>query len=70
MNGDETVHPLECGLDKDGDKNYHYTGLTKREYFASQALKGLLSKPYDDPKMKNVINAVKYADLLIEELNK
>lgn len=78
MKGDETVHPLECGLDKDGDKNYHYTGLTKREHFAAMAMQGLASSidkvKIDENTLKMPQNiaswAVVFADALIEELNK
>jgi hypothetical protein len=44
-------------------------GLTKREYFASMAMQGLLA---NDSALitSKVIDAVKAADALIEELNK
>lgn len=44
-------------------------GLTKREYFAAMALQGLLA---NDSALitSKVIDAVKAADALIEELNK
>ena len=47
----------------------NYTGLTKREYFAAMALQGLLA---NDSALitSKVIDAVKAADALIEELNK
>jgi len=43
-------------------------GLTKREYFAAMAMQGMLS----DPERYGAIAkwAVKFADALIEELNK
>ena len=45
--------------------------LTKREYFAAVALQGILSSNYGCQLDKDVvINAVRQADLLIEELNK
>jgi hypothetical protein len=62
-----------------GSVNYVEQGLTKREYFASKALQGLLGI-YDSgqnaivPNEENVIYmgklAVKAADALIAELNK
>lgn len=59
-------------VSKDGDYrgNSPQTkwGLTKREYFAAMAMQGLLS----DPNIKFNIEeiSVKFADKLIEELNK
>ena len=64
------------------NKNHHYSafplpeyyrdcGLTKREYFAGLAMQGILSKhgigQYYD---KVAEEAVKYADALLEELDK
>jgi hypothetical protein len=43
------------------------TGLSRREYFAAAALQGLLT--YGD-KVMAVRDAVKYADQLMEELNR
>lgn len=44
--------------------------LTKREYFAAEAMKGLLSgADYDSPE-SCVHIAVEHADALIKELNK
>ena len=48
-------------------------GLTKREYFAAMALQGLISKntPKNKIECSYLVNdAVMYADLLIDELNK
>lgn len=48
-------------------------GLTKREYFAVMAMQGISTRMrIDTMKDKNFVveNAVKYADLLIGELNK
>lgn len=45
-------------------------GLTKREYFAAMALQGLLPTGISSSIEEDVKNAVKLADLLIEELNK
>ena len=49
--------------------NYTSEGLTKREYFAAMALQGLLA---NDSALiiSKVIDAVKAAGALIEELNK
>ena len=50
----------------------NYTGLTKREYFASMALQGIISnKDGLDIKIERIVeSAVDTADALIEELNK
>jgi len=45
-------------------------GITKREYFAAMALQGLLPTEISNSIEEDVKNAVKLADLLIEELNK
>lgn len=62
--------------------NTHTYGLTKREYFAGLAMQGLSSIPLDEnkilPMLKEAeitlaqacaIDAVEYADALIEALN-
>jgi hypothetical protein len=48
------------------------TGLTKREYFASMALQGIISnKDGLDIKIERIVeSAVDTADALIDELNK
>ena len=50
----------------------NYTGLTKREYFASMAMKGIIAnKDGLDIKIERIVeSAVDTADALIEELNK
>ena len=50
----------------------NYTGLTKREYFASMALQGIIAnKDGLDIKIERIAeSAVDMADTLIEELNK
>jgi hypothetical protein len=54
-------------VDKQG--TYGSTGLTKREYFAAMALKGILSQ--DDSRPSDAATwAVEYADALIDALNK
>ena len=50
--------------------NYTSEGLTKREYFASMAMQGLLAKYGSDYQVNNAKEAVYWADALIEELNK
>lgn len=47
-------------------------GLTKREFFASHALQGLLAVPaeYNKRPQDLVKAAVKYANLMVEELEK
>lgn len=47
----------------------HPSGLTKREYFAAMAIQGLLANGRAFI-TDNIIDAVKIADALIEELNK
>ena len=50
----------------------NYTGLTKREYFAAMAMKGIIAnKDGLDIKIERIVeSAVDTADALIEELNK
>lgn len=50
---------------------WQFGGLTKREHFASQAMRGLMASPQN---LEMDINdlarwAIEYADCLIEELN-
>lgn len=46
-------------------------GLTKREYFAANALRGLLSEwPHTSSHESLARDAVKFADALIDALNK
>jgi hypothetical protein len=52
------------------NNNYISTGLTKREYFASMAMQGMLAKYGSDYQVNNAKEAVYWADALIEELNK
>lgn len=47
----------------------HPNGITKREYFAAMAIQGLLANGRAFI-TDNIIDAVKIADALIEELNK
>lgn len=52
--------------------SYHSYGLTKREYFASMAMQGVLSDPTNESLSQKAIAiyAVEMADTLIKELNK
>ncbi|WP_460912066.1 hypothetical protein [Spirosoma areae] len=57
----------------DGDNAFAsdwQSGLTKREYFAAQALTGLLANSAYTKKETATTKAVEYADALIEALNK
>ena len=62
MNGHTPVHPTM------GPQSVDYLGLTKREYFAGQALTGILAG-YWDAKSEVVADvAVKMADALLKRL--
>jgi len=51
-----------------GSATWHFSGLTKREYFAAVALQGLLADP--SSQLDHAAhNAVVAADLLLRELN-
>jgi hypothetical protein len=58
--------------DYSDDNIYKSNGLTKREYFASMAMQGIISnKDGLDIKIERIVeSAVDTADDLIEELNK
>ena len=60
--------PNEPIITLEYNNDYTSMGLTKREYFAAIALQGLLA---NDSALitSKVIDAVKAADALIEELN-
>lgn len=71
--------PIQVFVPNSTDPNVSYivksalsqsNGLTKREYFAALALQGLLPTGISTSIEEDVKNAVKLADLLIEELNK
>ena len=47
-----------------------YTGLTKREYIATQAMVGILSADAQIPRQNAVTSAVMRADALLKELEK
>jgi hypothetical protein len=54
-------------MTKPNDPVYgQFHGLTKREYFAAMVMQGLISTNRNDA----AVQAVKYADELIKELNK
>lgn len=54
-----------------GDYISHHRGLTKREHFASMVLVGLLSDTARTGSFEDYAkDAVKFANALIEELNK
>lgn len=52
------------------NNNYISTRLTKREYFASMALQGFISKYGVDCQEEQIKQAIFVADIFIEELNK
>ena len=47
-----------------------FNGLTIRQYYAGLAMQGIISRPNDLKALQELELAVKYADALIEELNK
>ena len=61
--GDSPINTIEY------NNNYISTGLTKREYFALKTMHALTIAE-GGASFITVIDAVKLADLLIEELNK
>lgn len=64
-NANDTAYPRDYNVQNDG--------LTKREYFTAMALQGLLASysPTSFPDAKDVAEwTIKYADALINELNK
>lgn len=71
-NGNEAIHP---DSNENPQFNFQQYGLTKREYFAAMAMQGILSNSPDwedsDRCLKWVSeSSAKYADALIEALNK
>ena len=73
--GDKPSNGFACKATE--EEMFFSPGLTKREYFASQALNGLVSSIHSknhEPQFKGMDNiamyAVQAADCLIEELNK
>ena len=58
------------GEPKEGELSVAEAGLTKRELFAAMALQGMLANPAIDGNEKDIaLDAIEYADALIEELN-
>lgn len=69
MDPNESAYPCPVGH----IECKHPTGLTKREWFAGEALKGLLANTgeREDLSLVQIIDkAVVAADMLIEKLNK
>ena len=66
-NGKDSINPIRRPLDiLNPDQN----GLSKREYFAAQALSSLAKFEDDDRMIQSSADvAVKYADALIKSLN-
>jgi hypothetical protein len=64
--------PNEPIITLEYNNDYTSMGLTKREYFASMAMQGIISnKDGLDIKIERIVeSAVDTADALIEELNK
>ena len=73
MDGTETAFPVIGS-----HKFYEEQGLSKRELFAAMAMQGMVSSGYDSGDVRSVKDwrchlahdAVRYADALIEALNK
>ncbi len=63
-NGNDLITPL---INTDTEAG-HYSGLTKREYFAAMAMQGLLAS--GDYTQDIAHSSVECADALISELNK
>lgn len=59
-----------CAAFPQNDDGSCTVGLTKREYYAGEALKGILSQGKLESWQMNVKNAVNYADELLLELEK
>ena len=67
-NGNDCAYPADSNTQTEG-------GITKREYFAAMAMQGILSNSKDWTDSDRCLNwvsesSVKYADSLIEALNK
>lgn len=61
---------LNSKKDYSDDNIYKSNGLTKREYFASMAMQGFITKYGVDCQEQHIKQAVFMAEFLIEELNK
>ena len=63
--GDEPIGQLNA------NGEYYISGLTKREYFAAMAMQAIIHENYLDDKHYSIAyEAIKYADVLLEELAK
>ena len=69
-NKNDSVHPI---FDSEGSAMTRFVGITKREYFAAQAMQGILSSSryyYKNvPSAQVAEEAVEMADELIKALN-
>ena len=71
-NGNEPMHAIVESENAE-TMSAHFTGLTKREYFAAMAMQGFASKEGSQTESgagAAALYAVKFADALIAELNK
>lgn len=72
-NADDPANPgletISYGLRDEFNLHVYHPGLTKREYFAAQALMGIVQRGANLVET-DVKLAVKYADHLITQLNK
>jgi hypothetical protein len=67
-NPNDPAYPVTYG---NGMAEKFTIGLTKREYFAAMAMQGLLHKcEHNKPMELHAIQACKFSDSLIAELNK
>ena len=69
-NKETNPNDLTYPVRKMDTRNYGYEGLTKREYFASMAMQGFITKYGVDCQEQHIKQAVFMAEFLIEELNK
>ena len=67
--GNSPINSIDGEYAADAIRN-KYTGLTKREYFAAMAMRGLLSGSCIEFYETTANDAVGYADALLEELSK
>lgn len=70
---DSTVINTHEFLEYNIREGRHYSGLTKREYFAAMAMQGILSAcPEHGPmsEMRVASYAIEYADELLKQLEK
>lgn len=70
MNNENAEKPAMPSTVESKDGVYIYLGLTKREYFAAMAMQGLLAQNGYDRFDSLAIDAVRQADVLLEELEK